>query len=103
MNQSNFNENAILVADSHHGIYIPKLVAEEIITGYLKVKNKEDILWELSELGDPENENYWEAWEDLMNQVILTGLKGKEYYLYQDEDVWAIPVGESAYADDDES
>jgi hypothetical protein len=89
--------NAILLVDSRHGIYIPKITAEYIIQGTVKVKNKKDkdILNALGDLGNPENEFYWESWDSLLNKVICLGLDGKEYYLHQDEDLWAIPVGES--------
>jgi hypothetical protein len=100
MNQGNINENAILLADSHHGIYIPKIIAEDIISGNLKVTNKEDILWGLSELGDPDNEHYWEAWEDLCNNAVLVDKTGNEYYIYQDDDVWAIPSKEAPYIEE---
>jgi hypothetical protein len=103
MNQSTFNENAILICDSRHGIYMPKLIAEEILTGNIKLKNFKEVTYELGELGNPENEFYWECWDDFMSKAILLDINGKEFYLHQDEDVWAVPVGESPYADDEES
>lgn len=89
--------NAVLLIDGHHGIYIPKIFAEDVIAGNYKVKNKKDaiILESLSELGNPENEFYWEAWADLIGNIILIGLGGQEYYLHQEDDLWAVPVGES--------
>ena len=85
---------AILIADSHHGIYIPKLIAEDIIERRIKVKNLSAILWELGELGNADNDNYWEAMDDLMRKAILLDVDGNEYYLtYEDGDLWAIPVG----------
>lgn len=92
--------NAILLYDGHHGIYIPKICAEDILSGSLKVKNFDQLKWELSELGNTENESYWDAWTGLMGKGIFTNKWGQEYYLYQDDDVWAIPVGES-FEDDD--
>ena len=86
--------NAILLIDGHHGIYIPKIIAEDIIEGRLLVKNFDDIKWELSELGNPDNESYWDAWSQLMDKVILLNKNKEEYYIYQDDDVWAVPVGE---------
>ena len=100
MNQGNINENAILLADSHHGIYIPKLIAEEIISGNIKVKNREEILSALAELGNPENEFYWEAWEELCDNAVLLGKTGEEFYIYQDDDVWAIPSKEAPYIEE---
>jgi hypothetical protein len=86
--------NAILLADGHHGIYIPQIIALDIIECRLKVKNFKDIKWELGELGNPDNESYWDAWNQLMDKAIFLNKFGKEYYLHQEDDLWAVPVGE---------
>lgn len=86
--------NAILLYDGHQGIYIPKIFAEDILSGYVKAKNFDEVKWELSELGNIDNELYWDAWNQMLSKVVLVDKFGKEYYLHQDNDVWAIPVGE---------
>lgn len=87
--------NSILLLDSHNGIYIPKLFAEDIISGNYQSPNKKECLKELSELGNPENEGYWDAWEVLLSKIKLIGSNNTEYYLFQYEgDVWAIPSDE---------
>lgn len=86
-------EKPILLIDGHHGIYIPKLMALDIIAGNVKCENKNELLWELGELGNPDNECYWEAWEDLLDKAILLDTKGNKFTLYQNDDLWAIPEG----------
>lgn len=87
--------NSILLYDSHHGIYIPRLFGEDIITGNIKAKNKDQFLYDLGELGNPNNENYHEAFDNITSKIILLDKYNNEFYVYQhDGDVWAIPVGE---------
>lgn len=91
--KNQFTTEPILLLDSHHGVYIPKLFAEELIKGVYKVKNREAILKPLAELGNPENQFYWEEWENLLDNCVLLDSKGNEYTLWQNEDLWAIPEG----------
>jgi len=87
-------QSPILLIDSRNGIYIPKMLAEWIIEGSIKVKNRSEILCELAELGNPDNEFYWDSMDDLMRKAILLDIDKNEYYLtYADSDLWAIPVG----------
>lgn len=80
-------ENSIMVVDSHHGVYQPKIFVEcyrHLITGVSKDT--------LSELTSPDNEHYWEAWEDLLNTATVTSTCGKSYRVEQIEDVWLVPL-----------
>ena len=83
----------VLLLDGNRGIYIPKIFAEEIINGVYRVKNREDLTVLLNDLDSPNNEYYWESWEDLLNNCILLDSKGNEFTLYQNDDLWAIPEG----------
>lgn len=79
-------ENAVLAVDSHHGIYQPKFFVEhyrQFITGV-----DEDTL---SELANPDNEHYWEAWETVVDNCTVT-IDGNQYSIYQDNDVWLVPI-----------
>lgn len=82
---------AVLIADSHHGIYIPKLV----VSSNLNYPN-----WDFSEvdkedindvLSGPENENYWDAWNNIESNVKIFDDEGIEYFLVSNDDLWAIP------------
>jgi hypothetical protein len=82
----------VLLLDGNRGIYLPKVFAEEIIAGSYKVKNMNaEIRSYLAELGNPDNEFYWDAWEDLLRECILIDTKGNEFSLWQNDDLWALP------------
>jgi hypothetical protein len=83
--------NAVLIADSHHGVYIPQLV----VKGELNNPN-----WDFSEcskgdietvISGPDNEFYWDAWNNIEQTVKITDNEGTVYFLCQNEDLWAIP------------
>lgn len=78
-------DQIILAVDSHHGIYAPQYFFEQYAQ-YLDAPAQQ---WE--ELKDPDHPEYWEAWDDLLNDVTLT-IDGKQYRVEQNEDVWFIPV-----------
>ena len=91
-------DTAILIADSHHGQYIPQLVYK------CEIDNK---LWDWSELSKedlqalkegPDNEWYWEAWNNALD-IIKISYEGKTYKLYNNEDLWAVPDGD--YSDEE--
>ncbi len=75
-------DNAVLLVDGHYGIYIPQIFAEQFPRSITR-QQKED-------LSDPNNEFYWEAWEDVLNEATVW-INDKPYYLLQEDDLWAIP------------
>jgi hypothetical protein len=80
-----FNNDAlILLVDSHHGVFIPQIFAEQFADLLTQEQAKD--------LSSPENEFYFEAWEDVLNNVQVQDKEGKKYNIFQNEDVWAIPV-----------
>lgn len=83
---------AVLVADSHHGQYIPQLVVEGELKNPLwdwSKCSKEDIQ---AVLNGPEDEWYWDAWNNIEQSVKITDAEGVEYFLCQNDDLWAIPT-----------
>jgi len=84
-----------LICDSHNGNYCPKLVMEQIRDKRLTCKNYSDIEKYFEDLTTPDNEFYWDAWCDLVDNAILLDKNGNEYYIEHDEDVWAVPVNTS--------
>lgn len=74
-------------ADECRGVYIPQYFAQscnrEMVTGV----DQED--WEALEAG-PENEQYWDAWDDVIRNATITSPDGKEGFLYQDGGLWII-------------
>jgi hypothetical protein len=81
-----------LLIDSRNGIYIPHIFAMMVINGELKLSNRDECLYDLGELGNVENEFYWESWDNLLSKVILTSKIG-EFRIEQIEgDLYAIPM-----------
>ena len=83
-------EKAILICDSHYGVYIPQIVTEEFI-------NDERFDWsDVSEesvqtlLKGCDEEFYWESWEDVLDNLKIE-IDGEKYHMIQNEDVWLIP------------
>ena len=75
-----------LLCDSCHGAYIPQYFVERF-SAYLSELTDED----KNDLSSPANENYWDAWDDVLG-MTLTNDDGKKFVLFQHEgDVWAIP------------
>lgn len=81
-----------LLIDSNRGIYIAQSFCEiyaPYITNMDRVKDDFNIC-----LQGPDHEEYWEAWADLMDNVIITN-DNKEVFtvgnLGEDGDLWAIP------------
>lgn len=82
----------ILAVDCHHGVYIPKVFVE-CYAHHLDMDDKEiafcvSIIREGPD--DPDNDFYWEAWDELMSRVSIT-IEGVKYSLHQDDDLWLVP------------
>ena len=83
-----------LLVNDHHGIYIPQYFCQTYrayITNMEEVKDDFNIC-----LSGPDNADYWEAWDSLINNVNFTNDKGEKYTignLYESGDLWAIPEG----------
>ena len=73
------------------GIYIPRDFANSFsdlatITGI----EPDDL--EILKAG-PDHEWYWEAWENVCKNAVITDDKGNAFHVYQDGDCWLVPVG----------
>ena len=98
-------EKAILIRDSHHGVYIPHLVANEFApcgnspysSGHFNGFRKFTFDWsDVAEesvkilLNGCDEEFYWEAWEDVLDNLKIE-IDGEPYRMIQNQDVWLIP------------
>ena len=83
--------NALLLVSDGFGVYIPQVFTERV--NFTRLKNADPADWEIISQG-PDTEYYWEAWDCILAGVNLVADDGAEYYLWQDGDLWAIPVGE---------
>jgi len=74
----------ILISESA-GIYIPRNFYEHFDFGSWGLN-----ISEFKDLSSPDNENYWEAWQDLLDTAEHTDEQGMIWRLEQDGDLWAI-------------
>jgi len=92
-------DGSILYADGARGQYIPQHFAESVVRETVTGLNDEH--WKDLEAG-PEHEWYWESWNDVLNRAEITHPDtGEVYTLYQDDDLWLVPI--NAEWDDDEN
>ena len=87
-------ESAKLYLDSNRGMYIPQHFFEETkpecINWHHLVDNKDEYIQDCSDV-DADFHN--DAWCDVLDNVTLTDpSNGIEYSLYQDGDLWLVPV-----------
>ncbi len=86
----------VLIVDSHFGIYTPFYLAKYILSKSDEIAQKlfDKISTKDLELliEGPENESYWETYEDILNNSNID-LNGTEYYLDCNEDLWLCPTG----------
>lgn len=86
-------ENAILYANDARGTYIPQYFAESIkrecVTGV--AQEEWDILMQ-----DPNGadcpEWYWDIWNNVEQNAVVTDSSGVQFRLYQDGDLWLVPA-----------
>jgi predicted amino acid dehydrogenase len=80
--------DAELFADGNRGIYIPQHFAESVLREHVQGVSAED--YAILEAG-PDHEWYWETWESVCDNAVITTPQGKRYYFYQDGDLWCVP------------
>ena len=88
-NPNNTKVEPILLLDGHHGVYIPQIFAGFELLGNVKTPLTQE---EKNDLKSPDNELYWDTWYNLLTNFEIT-IDGVDYYLYQDDDLWLMPVG----------
>lgn len=74
----------LLVSD-HHGVYVPKVFAENFDIKEWNVSDKEAAYL----VEGPDQEWYWEAWESVLSEANYKDENGNLWHLYQDGDLWA--------------
>ena len=82
-------DQAIYYADSARGVYIPQYFAETIHRDMTKGVSSED--WKILEAG-PDHEFYWDVWCSVLDNCILTHPDEGCFYLWQDGDLWLVPI-----------
>jgi len=91
--------SAILFSDSARGVYIPQHFAESVRRDCVTGVTAQDLA--ILESG-PDTEGYWETWEAVENSAVVHGADGY-YRLYQDGDLWLVPLYWNPDSDESES
>ena len=73
------------LCDSRHGVYIPQIMINRLVDNGWQGIGKTDI----DELKDPDNEWYWDAWENVENNASFTDENGNTWLLWQNGDLFA--------------
>jgi hypothetical protein len=82
----------LLWLNDARGIYLPRDFAMSFADRAKHVANVSDEDWAILDAG-PDHEHYWEAWEAVVDGAEVTDDKGQKFTLYQEGDLWLIPVG----------
>ena len=81
--------NAVIhLLNSARGVYIPQNFCE----GFdLPSWGLDPESWAVKTcLSGPETDDYWDAWEEILNKAVCKDSDGNEYTLHQDGDLWAV-------------
>ncbi len=83
-----FGDVAILLVDSHHGIYSGQILAKSIAREqWIDLTDVDhDIL-----LAGPDHDDYLDVWSDISGKQFK-GLDGVLYDIHELEDIWAVPA-----------
>jgi len=84
-------EPMLWLADNR-GIYIPQHFAESFSNPEKHVSGVSESDWKTL-LEGPETEWYWEAWDTICNNCVVTDDFGNQFFIHQDGDCWLIPKG----------
>ena len=82
----------MLWLDDARGVYIPRDFALSFKDRATAVSGVDDEDWQILEAG-PEHEFYWDTWNDVEQNAIVTDENGVKFRLYQDGDLWLVPDG----------
>jgi hypothetical protein len=74
------------------GQYIPRDFANSFVDRAKHVSGVTDENWQILETG-PNHEWYWEAWQEVEQDAVVTDENGIKYRIHQDGDCWLIPEG----------
>ena len=91
------NAKMELFLSDARGIYIPRDFAQSIKRECVTGISEDDY----AILENPDHEWYWEAWNDVLNNAVVTDpTSGTVYKVYQDGDCWLIEQGAEFNSED---
>lgn len=72
-----------------HGVYIPHIMAERLHnSGWTGITAHDILAIEKGPYGR-DSDQYWQAWEDVLNDAEFTDEEGNVWRLHHDGDLWA--------------
>jgi hypothetical protein len=89
--QTTTKPEPLLWLSDARGVYIPRDFASSFIDRDKHVSGVSADQWAILE--DPNHEWYWEAWDEVLNNAVVTDNDGGKYSVHQDGDCWLIPAG----------
>lgn len=82
----------VLVLNDAHGVYIPQLWCEDLTEA--DAKRLQLDWWDVQQCqAGPDAEHYWFAWDNILNNCVMTDDKGITWRLHQDGDLWEVADG----------
>jgi hypothetical protein len=77
------------------GQYIPRDFANSFVDRSKHVKGVSEEEWTILEAGPDYEPNpyYWDVWNDVENNAVVTDENGYEYFIWQNGDCWLVPKG----------
>jgi len=86
------NQPTLVISDSH-GIYVPRnFISFITISATYTITNVEKEAIEIVRSG-PDHEHYWDAWDEIERDAIITDDDNLRYFIHMDGDCWIVPVG----------
>jgi hypothetical protein len=84
--------DTMLWLNDSRGQYIPRDFANSFKDRAKNVTGVSTENWKTLEAG-PDHEWYWEAWDEVLQDAVVTDDNGVKFTLYQEGDLWLIPEG----------
>lgn len=78
-------KKTVLLIDGAAGIYVPRNFYENFDFANWGLR-----LSDYSDLSDPENQHYWDAWADVLDNAKHVDEDGTVWMLEQDGDLFAV-------------
>jgi hypothetical protein len=82
----------MLWLSENRGQYIPQDFAASFADRDRDVSGVAAEDWAILDAG-PDHEWYWDAWDDVSTNAVITDDSGNRYYIHQDGDCWLVPFG----------
>jgi hypothetical protein len=82
----------LLWLNDARGVYIPRDFAQSFGDRAKHVAGVSDENWTILDAG-PDHEYYWDVWDEVLTNAVVTDDAGVKYTLHQDGDCWLIPDG----------